>query len=59
MSFNEALQQGLLVHHKPPNYKDPGEVPLRFWGLRYPERDAKTERDYMRISFEEEDRLWR
>ena len=25
------------------------------YGLRFPERDAKTKADYMRISFEEED----
>ena len=25
------------------------------YGLRFPERDAKTERDYMRLSFKEED----
>ena len=28
------------------------------WGLRFPERDAKTERDYMRASFKEEDEQW-
>ena len=59
MSFDAALEQGLLARRKPENYADPGEVPLRFWGLRFPERDAKTERDYMRVSFEEEDRAWR
>ena len=25
------------------------------YGLRYPEKDAKTERDYMRLSYKEED----
>ena len=25
------------------------------YGLRFPDRDAKTDRDYMRLSFKEED----
>jgi hypothetical protein len=31
------------------------EDPMRFFGLRFPERDAKTKEDYMRLSFVEED----
>ena len=27
-------------------------------GLRFPERDAKTDKDYMRLSFREEDEAW-
>lgn len=27
--------------------------------MRYPEKDAKTERDYMRITFQDEDEAWR
>ena len=32
--------------------KEPKPV---MWGLRFPERDAKTDADYMRLSFKEED----
>ena len=28
------------------------------YGLRFPERDAKTDADYMRVSFREEDDQW-
>ena len=28
---------------------------VKIYGLRFPERDAKTDADYMRISFQEED----
>lgn len=31
------------------------EEPIRFYGLRNPERDAKTDRDYLRLSYVEED----
>jgi hypothetical protein len=34
------------------------EEPLRFFGLRNPERDAKTDRDYLRVSFVEEDKAF-
>ena len=29
--------------------------PLQLYGLRFPEKHAKTKEDYMRISFQEED----
>ena len=31
------------------------EPQAQLYGLRFPEKDAKTERDYMRLSFREED----
>ena len=34
------------------------EEPLNFFGLRNPERDAKTDRDYLRVSFVEEDKAF-
>ena len=35
------------------------DPPLISLGLRNPEKDAKTERDYLRVSFQEEDEAWR
>ena len=29
--------------------------PINMYGLRFPEKDSKTERDYMRLSYVEED----
>lgn len=31
------------------------EPKLKLYGLRFPEKDAKTEADYMRISYQKED----
>jgi hypothetical protein len=31
------------------------EDTMRFFGLRFPEKDGKTKQDYMRLSFQEED----
>jgi hypothetical protein len=28
---------------------------MKLYGLRFPERDAQTDADYMRVSFKEED----
>ena len=35
------------------------EPKAKIYGLRFPERDAKTEADYLRISFKEEDEEYR
>lgn len=58
----EAIQEGKLRVGGPPSPEELAEIeaallpkPLDLYGLRYPEKDAKTERDYMRISFQEED----
>lgn len=58
VSFPEAIQQGYLKFEK--RNRDEIEHIKRaptaqFYGLRNPERDAKTEADYLRISFKEED----
>lgn len=34
------------------------EDPIRFYGLRFPERDGKTDRDYLRLSYVEEDKAF-
>ncbi len=31
------------------------EEPLKLYGLRFPEKDSKTDADYMRLSFIKED----
>ena len=58
VSFDSALEKGFMKMEK----RRPDEVqrileepkPV-MWGLRFPERDAKTDADYMRLSFKEED----
>ena len=58
VSYVDALKQGRIVDEKRRSdevmniIKEPEAV---FYGLRFPERDAKTDADYMRISFVEED----
>ena len=58
ITFPEALQKGYLKHEK----RRVDEVAAvvespkaDFYGLRFPERDAKTDADYLRLSFKEED----
>ena len=58
VSFDEALSKGLLKMEK----RRPDEVQAvlaepkaTLYGLRFPERDSKTDADYMRLSFKEED----
>ena len=57
LSYEEALQKGFLSFQIPE--KEPEIPELRTVSLRFPERDAKTERDYLRISFREEDEKWK
>ena len=61
VSYSEALERGLLKMEK----RRPDEVQqiidepkAIIYGLRFPERDAKTDADYMRISFREDDKKW-
>ena len=62
VSYAQALEKGLIVHEKRRAdevmeiLKEPKVETI---GLRYPEKDAKTERDYLRVSFQEEDEEWR
>jgi len=57
VSFNNALHKGLMVDSKASNDVRAilEEPKARLYGLRFPEKDANTERDYMRLSFMEED----
>ena len=58
VSFQQALDRGLLKMEKRTAdevrqiVQEPKAV---MYGLRFPDKDAKTDRDYMRISFVEED----
>ena len=62
MLLEEALENGRLKAGGPPTAEELLEIQaallppkLNLYGLRYPERDAKTDADYMRISYQEED----
>ena len=58
ISFESALDKGLMKMEKRRTdevqeiIKDPKAV---LYGLRFPDKDAKTDKDYMRLSFTEED----
>ena len=61
ISFNEALEKGFMKMEKrrPDEVMQVIEEPKAIvYGLRFPERDAKTDRDYLRVSFKEEDDQW-
>ena len=62
MLFAEALDNGRLRAGGPPSEEELREIQasllppkLDMFGLRYPERDAKTKADHMRLSYKEED----
>ena len=58
ISFPEALAKGLITPRKRREEIDQiiKESPKPdIYGLRFPERDSKSDKDYMRISFREED----
>ena len=62
MSYTDALQKGYLREGPAPTKEEALEIEKmliepkqKLYGLRFPERDAKTDADYMRISFKEED----
>jgi hypothetical protein len=59
VSYTAALEKGLIKKQKDFNFEVDAvmkkEEPMRFFGLRFPERDAKTKEDYLRLSFVEED----
>ena len=58
VSFPEAMTKGLIMERKRPEEIEHivHETPkANIYGLRFPERDGKTDADYMRLSFLEED----
>jgi len=58
VSLPEAFERGLMIKRSRPEEIDAiihNEPKAEIYGLRFPEKDAKTDRDYMRISFKEED----
>jgi len=66
MNYGEALQKGFILEGPPPTPEEQAKIeeslkakPFDLYGLRFPERDAKTDADYMRLSFQEEDEEWR
>jgi hypothetical protein len=59
ISYTAALEKGLIKSQKDYDPKRDSvmkkEETLRLFGLRNPAKDAKTDRDYLRLSFVEED----
>lgn len=62
MSYQDALIQGYIREGPKPTKEEIEaiekaliEPKVNMYGLRFPEKDAKTERDYMRLSYREED----
>jgi len=59
VSYTAALEKGLIKDHKDFDLERDAvmkkEDSMRFFGLRFPERDGKTKEDYMRLSFVKED----
>ena len=61
VSFNQALEKGFMKmeNRRPDEVQQILEEPKAIvYGLRFPERDAKTDADYLRVSFREEDDQW-
>ena len=64
VSFNQALEKGFLRTTAPtPKELEEIEKSLiepqnTMFGLRFPQKDAKTPKDYMRLSYKEEDLAW-
>ena len=58
MTYQEAMDQGYIGWKVVPEDEMPKRPVLKWWGLRYPERDAGTDADYLRFSFREEDLEW-
>ena len=57
VSFESALEKGYLKMEKrrADEVRQIIEEPqAKLWGLRNPEKDAKTDADYMRLSFQKE-----
>ena len=62
MLFQEAMAQGKLRAGGPPSQEELAEIEALLvpkdavmYGMRFPERDSKTDADYMRLSYLEED----
>ena len=58
IKYSDALSKGMIVNEKrraDDVMKIIEEPTANLYGLRFPERDAGTDADYMRISFREED----
>ena len=62
ISFPEALQKNLITPRKRREeiehiINEPAKPDM--YGLRFPEKHGKTDADYMRLSFKDEDDEWR
>jgi hypothetical protein len=59
VSYHAALEKGLIKDHKEFDLERDAvmkkDSTMRFFGLRFPEKDGKTDADYMRLSFVKED----
>ena len=58
VTFEQALEKGFMKMEKrrPDEVQQIIEEPKAvLYGLRFPEKDAKTDKDHLRLSFQEED----
>ena len=65
-SYAEALEKGLLKEGPPPTKEEALKIEqsliepkLNVYGLRFPKKHGKTEADYMRLSYKEEDEAFK
>ncbi len=58
MTYQEAFDKGYIGWNFVSEEDMPNRPTLKWWGLRYPEKDGRTEADYLRASYREEDREW-
>jgi len=62
ISFPEAMKKGMMLPRARPEEIKAiirEEPKADLYGLRFPEKHAKTKEDFMRVSFVEEDNKWR
>lgn len=62
VSYPEAMRKGMMLPRSRPeeiNVLVKEEPKADIYGLRFPEKHAKTDKDFMRLSFVEEDDQWR
>ena len=62
VSYASAIERGFIKQAKLGEEVQKVLAPepkYELYGLRFPERDAKTERDYMRLSFKDEDEAFK
>ena len=65
MSYAKAMEKGFIRDGPPPTKEELKEIEksliepqMKLYELRSPEKYAKTEHDYMRLSYKEEDEAY-